>query len=116
MPWAPPKRCSKIGCGVLVKSGVRFCDEHRKEYFRALDKTRVRERFYDTAEWKEARNLKRRTTPYCELCRAQGIMVRMVIVDHIVPISTGGARFDQSNMQSLCSVCHQRKRGKERHE
>ncbi|MBR1439474.1 MAG: HNH endonuclease [Synergistaceae bacterium] len=36
----------------------------------------------------------------------------MVLVDHIIPIEDGGAVFDLSNFQSLCSACHKKKHGK----
>ena len=36
------------------------------------------------------------------------------VTDHIKPIIDGGAKFDLSNLQSLCHRHHNRKRGKER--
>jgi len=30
-------------------------------------------------------------------------------VDHIQPVSDGGAPFDQDNLQPLCKSCHSRK-------
>ncbi len=43
-----------------------------------------------------------------------GVDSRGELVDHIVPISMGGARLDPDNCQSLCSRCHNRKTGVER--
>ena len=34
-------------------------------------------------------------------------------VDHIVPLSQGGAEFERSNLQSLCSYHHSLKSGQE---
>lgn len=35
--------------------------------------------------------------------------IAAVVVDHVVPIKDGGARFDWVNLQSLCVSCHNRK-------
>lgn len=115
MPWAPPKRCSKPGCGKLVKAGISFCTEHMRERWRNEDRTRKRERFYDRKEWTELRDYYRRAHPLCELCAKQGMRRPTKIVDHVVPIKQGGAPLDVRNLQSLCHTCHQQKRGKERH-
>jgi hypothetical protein len=34
--------------------------------------------------------------------------------DHVVPIQRGGALLDESNLQSLCRACHNRKTAMER--
>ena len=38
---------------------------------------------------------------------------RIPMVDHIIPIKQGGAKYDQSNLQSLCWACHSRKSAEE---
>ncbi|MEP0826251.1 MAG: HNH endonuclease, partial [Nitrososphaera sp.] len=35
-------------------------------------------------------------------------------VDHVIPISRGGAVMDEDNMQLLCFSCHRRKTRRER--
>ena len=35
------------------------------------------------------------------------------MVDHIKPISIGGDRLHQSNLQTLCNSCHNKKSAKE---
>jgi len=35
-------------------------------------------------------------------------------VDHIVPVSLGGALFDMDNLQSLCKECHKKKTKEDR--
>lgn len=38
------------------------------------------------------------------------------MTDHVIPIEYGGARYDWRNFQAINKrVCHQKKRGKERH-
>ena len=39
--------------------------------------------------------------PMCNRC---GVVA--TVVHHIVPIEAGGARFDYSNLESLCEPCH----------
>ncbi|WP_269112462.1 HNH endonuclease [Burkholderia thailandensis] len=45
----------------------------------------------------------------CVACQARGMTIAAVVVDHVVPIKDGGARFDWVNLQSLCVSCHNRK-------
>lgn len=44
--------------------------------------------------------------PLCEKCSLLGRTVMAAIVDHIVPLSAGGPKYDHSNLQSLCRSCH----------
>ena len=44
----------------------------------------------------------RRDGRRCVLCGAAG----RIEIDHIQPISKGGARFDMANLRSLCRTCH----------
>lgn len=113
MPWSPNKRCGQINCTKLVPHGTRYCEDHQREKWRREDKSRVRERFYNSTEWIALRNWKRNHAPLCEECKRLGITKRMYIVDHITPISEGGAKLDPANLQSLCNECHQRKRARE---
>ena len=45
----------------------------------------------------------------CPLCEAQGLTVAGEEVDHIVPLSRGGAEQDPANLQHLCVPCHNAK-------
>ena len=46
--------------------------------------------------------------PLCRECGAAG-----EIVDHIKRIRAGGDHYDESNLQTLCRTCHEKKRGRE---
>jgi 5-methylcytosine-specific restriction protein A len=35
------------------------------------------------------------------------------MVDHIKPVSIGGSRLEQSNLQTLCNSCHNKKSANE---
>ena len=49
----------------------------------------------------------------CPLCEAQGLTVAGDEVDHIVPLSRGGAEQDPVNLQHLCVPCHKAKTRRE---
>ena len=50
----------------------------------------------------------------CPLCAAQGLTVAGEEVDHIVPLSRGGAEQDPANLQHLCKPCHDAKTQQQR--
>ena len=52
--------------------------------------------------------------PLCLVCQAQGFTVAGAEVDHIVPLSQGGALMDRGNLQHLCTRCHDRKTQRQR--
>lgn len=67
-------------------------------------------RFYDTARWQKCRRSKLSRDPICEGCETRPGQH----VDHITPVSKGGAIWKPSNWQSLCHNCHNAKTGAER--
>jgi 5-methylcytosine-specific restriction protein A len=81
-------------------------------------KTEPRERteskkFYQTGAWRKLRNAYIKANPLCAECQKQGIVKAASVVDHITPIRQGGEALDRSNLQSLCTSCHNSKSGKE---
>lgn len=52
--------------------------------------------------------------PLCVNCGAPGAPTRPNIVDHITPLTAGGARLDPANLQTLCQPCHNRKTAADR--
>ncbi len=54
-----------------------------------------------------------RESPLCLTCKAHGRLVLAAVVDHVVPLKDGGARFDRANLQPLCVGCHNRKTARE---
>ena len=70
-------------------------------------------RWYDRREWRDRiqpRQLARE--PMCQWPQCER---PADTVDHITPISQGGAKRDPGNLQSLCFDHHQIKRAAERH-
>jgi 5-methylcytosine-specific restriction enzyme A len=69
----------------------------------------------DTTLWrKRVRPHQLHLEPYCRRCHEKGILTPGIDVDHIVPISQGGAAYDHANLQTLCKPCHIKKTSQER--
>ena len=65
---------------------------------------------YNTARWQRLRTVKLSINPLCEPCNAAGRIEAANTVDHIVPISAGGAAFPSlDGLTSMCTSCHSRK-------
>jgi 5-methylcytosine-specific restriction protein A len=102
----PKKPCRKSGCPNLVSDGSGFCADHQEV---RRDRAKKTEPFYCTAAWQRARSIKRKNSPLCEACLSNGKTVAAQMVDHIIEIKEGGAKLAQSNLQSLCFDCHNKK-------
>ena len=66
-------------------------------------------RVYDRRQWPRVRREQLVREPLCRHCKEAGILRPAHHVDHIIPISKGGAWYDEDNLQSLCAECHSRK-------
>lgn len=67
------------------------------------------DRIYRLAAWLKLRRMKLQQDPLCEWCKRTGKLEPATDVDHIVPVSKGGAPLDLDALQSLCHACHSRK-------
>jgi 5-methylcytosine-specific restriction protein A len=54
-----------------------------------------------------------RAHPLCALCLLEGYYTRAEQVDHVIPLERGG-KDDESNLQTLCLMCHDLKTRRER--
>ena len=70
---------------------------------------RVGDEVYHSARW---RTLRKRVLAEEPLCRRCGAVA--VLVDHIIPIADGGAKWDRANLRPLCDPCHPRNPKRER--
>lgn len=74
--------------------------------------SRFEPEFYQSVQWRAFREYyKSRIPMICRVCSNKA-----KYLDHIIPISQGGARLDESNVQWLCTRCHMSKTNKERHQ
>jgi 5-methylcytosine-specific restriction protein A len=63
---------------------------------------------YNTKAWRKLRTYKLSLNPLCQYCLPSRLTAATV-VDHVEPISKGGAVFDLENLKSSCVPCHSRK-------
>ena len=106
MPSVSLRYCSRPGCGVRVPRGE--CPQHRKERRQRDDARRkgaAHRAVYQTKAWAMLRAQVLSEEPLCRACSREFAKV----VDHITPVSAGGAPFDLKNLQALCEPCHNRK-------
>jgi len=111
-----PKRAARIctRCGNVHSDPGHVCATCRQQHDRsrqqALDANRpsAAARGYD-ATWRRLRAWYLAQHPLCVECERAGRVVAAQEVDHVTPISAGGARLDPENLQALCTPCHSRK-------
>ncbi|UOA08338.1 HNH endonuclease [Methylobacter sp. S3L5C] len=87
---------------------------HKISKAQVTEEYKERNRFYQRATWKQLRRAQLDSSPRCCKCKLLGKLVAASVVDHITPISIGGAALDRENVQSLCTPCHSAKTNKER--
>jgi 5-methylcytosine-specific restriction endonuclease McrA len=74
-----------------------------------IEETRRRRRFRDSQPWRTAKRSARERDGYkCQACGNPGR-----IVDHILPMVSGGESTDLNNLQTLCAKCHRAKTANE---
>jgi len=81
----------------------------KPKHARSVDNSK----FYGSWPWKKKRKAFRESNPLCVQCDESGRVSATEIVDHIMPISEGGAPLDDGNLQALCRVCHEKKSASE---
>jgi len=116
MPSRAPTGCRHPGCPALLAT-PGYCERHRgwvhRDYGRARQGFDTEIGFYRSAAWRRCREAFLRVYPLCRPCLKAGRSVEARVVDHVVPIKNGGARFDWDNLQALCVACHNRKTASE---
>lgn len=105
--------CRNPRCPNVVKIGEQYCPDCEKAEEKRYDEQRgsARQRGYDRA-WEKLRNAYLQRHPLCERCERRGHVVPAEIIHHRIPITEGGARLDEANLEALCKTCHEREHGR----
>ncbi len=106
--------CNQYPCPNYALNGYGKCETHQREHW-AKQSSRARDTgkydtFYKSPAWRKLRAWQLKHEPLCRECKKEAHMV-----DHIQPITEGGDRLSEVNLQSMCNSCHAKKRAKERH-
>lgn len=73
------------------------------------------QQFYNSWKWRQYSLRYRKANPLCEVAKLRDEVMAVDVVDHIIPISQGGAPWHPDNHMSMSHHYHNRKRGYERH-
>ena len=112
IPYKPKHPCSFPRCPELAQAGEQYCDRHKKQEQKQYDKQRgtAAQRGYGS-RWKKYRRWYLQRYPLCvnyDECHNVA-----TVVDHIKPVSKGGAFYDPENHQAMCTPCHDSKTARE---
>lgn len=69
--------------------------------------------FYNSTKWRKNRGRYIKKNPLCVICQKIGITQPGHVVDHIIPINDGGAKYKWDNLQTMCHPHHNQKSGRE---
>jgi 5-methylcytosine-specific restriction protein A len=113
MPTRAKAVCRQAGCGQAIDA-PGYCARHRRltSGWNRANRTSSSQRGYG-AQWRRTRNrILARDEGLCQPClRAQTLTVGSD-VDHVIPKEEGGSD-DDSNLQTICGVCHKAKTQRE---
>jgi 5-methylcytosine-specific restriction protein A len=110
--------CNYPGCAELIEPNETYCDIHKKEKKETIStpfKSAVRFNglLYNTARWRKLRREILNKHPYCSECGI-GKNETILEVHHIIaPRGNEDLFFDETNLVSVCPVCHKRITNKE---
>lgn len=116
---SPTRPCLEPRCPNPATPGGR-CDFHLKQ--RELERSRrqradpergKRVKLYHSKKWLMTRKAVLARDPICTDGTVCGGKRLSSEVDHIVPLSQGGAEYDLANLRGICSGCHALKSGRE---
>ena len=107
MPSKPKVPCRHPGCSALIPAGQKYCEQHKPLHPEEIRSAAARG--YDW-KWRKMSKAFLEAHPLCVRCMQEGRYVKATVVDHIIPHRGDPELFwDQSNWQSLCKRCHDRK-------
>jgi 5-methylcytosine-specific restriction endonuclease McrA len=70
-------------------------------------------KLYNSRRWRNLRNMYYKYNPLCVECKRNNIVKEGKVIDHLIPVSEGGAFYDWKNLNTLCTSCHAKKTARE---
>ena len=124
MPKKPLKPCKSPMCPKLTKGS--YCEVHkdreenskaeRNKHYDTHKRDKKANAFYQSTEWERVRSqVLSRDKGLCLECIRNKRITFADVVDHIIPIKVAwDRRLDNTNLQSLCHACHNKKTARDR--
>jgi len=69
---------------------------------------------YNSTRWRKLRAIVLKRQPICTMCQAKHRYTTANVVDHVLPINKGGFAWELSNLQALCTPCHNSKSARDK--
>lgn len=118
------KKCKGVMCKNKVLIGDLYCSDcikseglegkerkgnkERHKVYNKFKRDKVRDRFYQSTEWKKKREEIRKRDKYrCQRCERRGIFKKGDVVHHIKELRDyPELKLEDSNLEMLCHKCH----------
>ena len=94
-----------------VKARSTFIEDKARA-FKGMD--RSNDTFYNSRQWRKLRLMILQRDPVCKECEKYGRVESSTVCDHIVPLLKGGPKLNPSNLQGLCTRCHNSKSARDK--
>ena len=116
MPTLPTNtKCSSLGCKNPRSKLNSYCVEHGGINTVDTEQRKAFTSMYQTAQWKQQRQIQLSRQPLCESCLTNGKVVQANHVDHLFAWNKIGKQAFYNNLfQSLCTNCHSHKSAQEK--
>lgn len=107
MPYKPRPGCKYPLYPNKAIKGSSYCRDHKKIMTKQIATPSDRGYSY---KWKKFREEYLKKNPFCVICPSKGKSTQAKVIDLIIPHKGDKRSFwDESNMQSLCIRCHNKK-------
>ena len=109
MPKKPRRPCRYPSCPDFAAEGEAYCPAHAKlmqQHYDRFARGYNGHKRYGRA-WRKVRERYVKKHPLCEECLKHGRYDSADVVHYIIPVSEGGTNAE-SNLESLCTSCHER--------
>ena len=76
---------------------------------KAFEREKSNQDFYNSRAWRKVSKNNLDKNPLCVRCEDEGKTMKATVTDHKIPINLGGDKYKETNLQSLCTKCHNSK-------
>jgi 5-methylcytosine-specific restriction protein A len=80
----------------------------RRQHYDKFYRDPQSRKFYNSAQWKKAKEMKLARDPLCEICRQEGRTTLAQVAHHLFPVKKGERKLELDFLVSLCHEHHNR--------